>query len=126
MNKKTTSILGTCASLVIGVAIGAFILWQFIQIKDKNREIATLQAELSRSQTDRFKDILRFGQWKLQVEKLAEKNGWVLPELSDTLTFEIEGASFEGHITAEKTGDSIRVLEKSVKINDRNPVNEAE
>ena len=119
MNKKTKKFLEFCAGLLVGVVIGAFIAWQAIQIEHKNEEIAMLKEKLSQSQTERFKDILRFGQWKLQVEELAKENGWQLPEMSDSLVFMVEGPEFESHIVAEVVdSDSIHIIEQSTKIID--------
>jgi hypothetical protein len=60
-----------------------------------------LKEELSQAQTDHFIDVIRFGQWKLQVEQLAEENGWELPELSDSATLVVPGPKIEGHLEAE-------------------------
>lgn len=104
--------------ILLGIAIGVFAAWMDITIKDKNEEIASLQEKLSQEQSDRLKDILRFGQWKLQVEQLAKENGWILPEMLDSLVFMVDGPVFEGRISAEKTGDSVHIVDKSVKIID--------
>lgn len=126
MNKKTKNIVSFCAALLVGVVIGAFIAWQDIQIGHKNEEIASLKEELSQAQTDWFKNILKFGQWKLQVEKLAKENGWQLPEMNDSLLIITDTIPFEATISAEMVGDSLRVTNRSVKINDEKSVSEAE
>jgi len=107
-SKITSFILG----ILIGITIGVLI----IVIKQKNEEIAYLKEKISKNQTDRFKDILRFGQWKLQVEELAKENGWALPEMPDSAVLVVDGPQFEGRISAEIEGDSVHVIEKSVKI----------
>ena len=94
------------------MAIGALI---FV-IKQKNEDIAFLKEEISKVQSDKFKDMLRFGQWKLQVEELAKENGWELPEMSDSAVLVVDGPKFEGRISAEIEGDSVRVIDKSVNI----------
>lgn len=109
---KSFKIRYAVLALLLGIAIGAIIL----VIKQKNEEIAFLKEEISKVQSDRFKDILRFGQWKLQVEELANKNGWILPEMPDSAVLVVDGPKFEGHISAEIEGDSVRVIDKSVNI----------
>ena len=108
---KSFKIRYAVLALLLGIAIGAIIL----VIKQKNEEIAFLKEEISKVQSDRFKDMLRFGQWKLQVEELANKNGWVLPEMPDSAVLVVDGPKFEGRISAEIEGDSIRVTDKSIK-----------
>ena len=112
MNLKRIIIHGI--GLLIGMATGAFIVLTITTINKKNSEIASLKEQISREQTDRLRDLLKFGQWKLQVDQLAKENGWTLPEMSDTLVIPV--AEFEGRISADITGDSIRVVDKSVKI----------
>ena len=126
MNKNLTKIVVFCVTLLLGFALGAFIMWQFLQIKHKNEEIASLKEELSQAQTDRLKDILRFGQWKLKVEELAEKNGWQLPEMNDSLLIITDTIPFEARLSAERVGDSLHVTSKSVKIKGKESVSEAE
>ena len=109
---KSFKIRYAVLALLLGIAIGAIIL----VIKQKNEEIAFLKEEISKVQSDRFKDMLRFGQWKLQVEELANKNGWELPEMSDSAVLVVDGPKFEGRISAEIEADSIRVKDKSIKI----------
>ena len=109
---KSFKILSVVLAFLLGIAIGALI----IVIKQKNEDIAFLKEEISKVQSDRFKDILKFGQWQLQVEELAKENGWTLPEMSDSAVLVVDGPKFEGHISAEIEGDSVRVTDKSVKI----------
>ena len=116
ISNSNKSLFGLLCGILIGILIGVGLIKLFLVFQHKNEEIAMLKEELSQFQTDRIKDILRFGQWKLQVEELAERYGWQLPEMSDSLTFVVDGPSFEEHITAEKVGDSSRVMEKSVKM----------
>lgn len=114
MNMKRFFALGI--TLLLGLVIGVFAAWTVTTIKNKNLEIASLKEEISRVQSDRFKDMLRFGQWKLQVEELAKENGWELPEMSDSAVLVVDGPKFEGRISAEIEADSIRVKDKSIKI----------
>ena len=79
------------ASIIVGLLIVVLIGGMAMSIIQKNKEIATLKEKISQSQSDRFMDLLRFGQWKLKVEELAEKNGWQLPEMSDSLVLTVEG-----------------------------------
>ena len=115
MDKKLSNKLGLAVGFIISFILGALIMWQFLEIKHKNEEIAFLKEEISREQTDRFKDILKFGQWKLQVEELAKENGWVLPEMSDSLVFKVASAIAEEHISTVIEDDSVRVIDKSIK-----------
>ena len=108
---KSFKIRYAVLALLFGIAIGAIIL----VIKQKNEEIAFLKEEISKVQSDRFKDMLRFGQWKLQVEELAKENGWVLPEMSDSLVFKVASAIAEEHISTVIEDDSVRVIDKSIK-----------
>lgn len=113
--KSNNSLYG----LLIGILFGVVLIKLFLFFQHKNEEIAMLKEKLSQSQTERFKDILRFGQWKLQVEELAKENGWQLPEMSDSLVFIVEGPEFESHIVAEVVdSDSIHIIEQSTKIID--------
>ena len=114
MDKKLPNKLGLAVGFIISFILGALIMWQFLEIKHKNEEIAFLKEEISREQTDRFKDILKFGQWKLQVEELAKENGWVLPEMSDSLVFKVASAIAEEHISTVIEDDSVRVIDKSI------------
>ena len=98
------------------MAVGALFAWQADTIKKKNKEIASLKEELSQAQTDHFIDVIRFGQWKLQVEQLAEENGWELPELSESATLTVPGTEIEGHLEAEVEGDSLVVRNTSTKV----------
>lgn len=116
MDKKSNNKLGLAIGIIVGCILGVLIIWQIIAIKQKNEDIAFLKEEISKVQSDRFKDILRFGQWKLQVEKLAKENGWALPEMSDSAVLVVDGPQFEGRISAEIEGDSVHVIDKSVKI----------
>lgn len=113
MSKKTISKL---VLFLVVVLLGILIGGMAMSIVLKNKEIATLKEEIERSNSDRFKDLLRFGQWKLKVEEMADKNGWQLPEMSDSVVLMVDGPSFEGHIEAEVDGDSIHVINKSTKI----------
>lgn len=114
MNKKRIFNLGI--GVLLGIPIVGFASWTAITIKNKNEEIASLKKKLSQEQSNRLIDILKFGQWKLQVEELAEENAWVLPEMSDSIVLDVDGFKFEGNISAEITGDSIHVIEESVKL----------
>ena len=116
MERKVKKTIWKIVSFIIGLAIGALIVWQYKTIEKKNAEIATLKEELSQAQTLNLKFMLRFGQWKLQIEELAKENGWELPELSDSDTLIIPGPKFEGNLKADIVGDSIVVREKTIKI----------
>lgn len=111
MNKTSKNIVAFCVGLLICVALGALIGHQFYQIKLKNEEIASLKEELSKTQTNRFMDLLRFGQWKLQVDELAENNGWELPVLEDsltTLTVDMGAVSLQGSIAVSDSAGSAK------------------
>ena len=116
MEKKVSKTIVIIVIIILGMAIGALLMWQADAIKKKNKEIASLKEELSQAQTDHFIDVIRFGQWKLQVEQLAEENGWELPELSDSATLVVPGPKIEGHLEAEVEGDSLVVRNTSTKV----------
>ena len=116
MNKNMKRIFPFGLGLLLGIALGVLFIWLSVAIEDKNEEIASLQEKLSQEQSDRLKDILRFGQWKLQVEQLAEKNGWILPEMSDSLVLMVKGPTIESHMVAEQEGDSFRIKEMSTRV----------
>lgn len=116
MEKKVSKTIGYIVIALLGMAIGALLIWQTDTIKKKNKEIDSLKEELSQAQTDHFIDVIRFGQWKLQVEQLAEENGWELPELSESATLTVPGPKIEGHLEAEVEGDSLVVRNTSTKV----------
>ena len=116
MEKKVSKTIGYIVIALLGVAIGALLIWQTDTIKKKDKEIASLKEELSQAQTDHFIDVIRFGQWKLQVEQLAEENGWELPELSESATLTVPGPKIEGHLEADVEGDSLVVRSSSTKV----------
>ena len=116
MEKKGSKKIGYIVIALLGMAIGALLIWQTDTIKKKNKEIDSLKEELSQTQTDHFIDVIRFGQWKLQVEQLAEENGWELPELSESATLTVPGPKIEGHLEAEVEGDSLVVRSSSTKV----------
>jgi hypothetical protein len=116
MEKKVSKTIGFVVGVLIGLSIGALFIWQAETIKKKNKEIASLKEELSQAQTDHFIDVIRFGQWKLQVEQLAEENGWELPELSESATLTVPGPKIEGHLETEVEGDSLVVRSSSTKV----------
>lgn len=116
MEKKGSKKIGYIVIALLGMAIGALLIWQTDTIKKKNKEIDSLKEELSQAQTDHFIDVIRFGQWKLQVEQLAEENGWELPELSESATLMVPGPRIEGHLEAEAEGDSLVVRSSSTKV----------
>ena len=116
MEKKVSKTIGYIVIALLGMAIGALLIWQTDTIKKKNKEIDSLKEELSQAQTDHFIDVIRFGQWKLQVEQLAEENGWELPELSESATLTVPGPKIEGHLEAEMEGDSLVVRSSSTKV----------
>ena len=116
MEKKGSKKIGYIVIALLGMAIGALLIWQTDTIKKKDKEIASLKEELSQAQTDHFIDVIRFGQWKLQVERLAEENGWELPELSDSATLVVPGPKIEGHLEAEVEGDSLMIRNTSTKV----------
>ena len=116
MEKKVSKTIGYIVIALLGMAIGALLIWQTDTIKKKNKEIDSLKEELSQAQTDHFIDVIRFGQWKLQVEQLAEENGWELPELSESATLTVPGPKIEGHLEAEMEGDSLVVRSTSTKV----------
>ena len=116
MEKKVSKTIGYIVIALLGMAIGALLIWQTDTIKKKNKEIDSLKEELSQTQTDHFIDVIRFGQWKLQVEQLAEENGWELPELSESATLTVPGPKIEGHLEAEVEGDSLVVRSSSTKV----------
>ena len=116
MEKTVSKTIGYIVIALLGMAIGALLIWQTDTIKKKNKEIDSLKEELSQAQTDHFIDVIRFGQWKLQVEQLAEENRWELPELSDSATLMVPGPRIEGHLEAEVEGDSLVVRSSSTKV----------
>ena len=116
MEKKVSKTIGYIVIALLGMAIGALLIWQTDTIKKKNKEIDSLKEELSQAQTDHFIDVIRFGQWKLQVEQLAEENGWELPELSESATLTVPGPKIEGHLEADVEGDSLVVRSSSTKV----------
>ena len=116
MEKEGSKKIGYIVIALLGMAIGALLIWQTDTIKKKNKEIDSLKEELSQAQTDHFIDVIRFGQWKLQVEQLAEENGWELPELSESATLTVPGPKIEGHLEAEVEGDSLVVRSSSTKV----------
>ena len=116
MEKKVSKTIGYIVIALLGMAIGALLIWQTDTIKKKNKEIDSLKEELSQTQTDHFIDVIRFGQWKLQVEQLAKENGWELPELSESATLTVPGTKIEGHLEAEVEGDSLVVRNTSTKV----------
>ena len=116
MEKKGSKKIGYIVIALLGMAIGALLIWQTDTIKKKNKEIDSLKEELSQTQTDHFIDVIRFGQWKLQVEQLAKENGWELPELSESATLTVPGPKIEGHLEAEVEGDSLVVRSSSTKV----------
>lgn len=116
MEKKVSKTIGIIVCLLLGIAIGASLTWQADTIKKKNKEIASLQEELSQTQTNYFMDIIRFGQWKQQVEQLAKVNGWELPELPDSAKLMVPGPKIKGRLKAEVVGDSLVVRNISTEV----------
>ena len=81
MEKKTKTILSGCLGLLTGVILGAVFMCQYYIIQDQNRMIDALQKRISKIESERWKQSIIFGKWKMCVEDLAKENGWSLPEM---------------------------------------------
>ena len=65
-----------------------------------------------------FKEYMRFGQWKLQVEELAKENGWELPEMPDSAVMVVKGPTISARMRAKIVGDSLHIIDDSLELID--------
>lgn len=120
MEQKTAKRLSNIFFVIVGCIIGAILTGQYFTIQQRNEEIDSLKEELSKVQSDMFKEYMRFGQWKLQVEELAKENGWELPKMPDSAVLVVKGPTISAHMRAEIDGDSLRIIDKSLELIDDN------